>query len=191
MAEIWVQLQIQLLVGCKFNRREAFPFSKIMIMDISSYCGAMFSECRKYRYCLYRTWKPGTPVLIVIGLNPSSADERTDDPTIKRVCAIAKNNGYGGILMFNLFALITPNPVDLVNHADPVNENDQWLAGLRGHKGDIVFAWGNFKMARERAKKVIDMYPDAYALCINKNGSPKHPLYCRADSKLIKFNQTD
>jgi hypothetical protein len=51
----------------------------------------------------------------------------------------------------------------------------------------IVFAWGNFIEARERGKKMIEMFPAAHALYINKNGSPKHPLYCRKDTLPVKF----
>lgn len=149
--------------------------------------GASFSKCRNYRYVLYRIWDKSLPRLSVIGLNPSTANEISDDPTIKRVCAIAKHNGFGGIYMLNLFAWVTAYPDELLKCKDPVADNDRWLRKIVDLSSDVVFAWGNFKEAQERAKKVIAMFPTAKALHINKNGSPKHPLYCRADSKLINY----
>jgi hypothetical protein len=150
--------------------------------------GAIFSDCHKYRYVLWRTWDEDRPILTFIGLNPSTANKTEDDNTIKRVRAIAKHSGYGGIIMLNLFAIISSDPAVLKTCADPLGDNDKWLNKYRD--GDIVFAWGNFKEAIERAKVVSAMFPTAYALHINKNGSPKHPLFCRIDSRLIPyFNQ--
>ena len=149
--------------------------------------GAIFSDCRKYRYALWRTWDEEKPILSVIGLNPSTANETMDDPTIKRVKAIARNLGYGGIVMLNLFAIISPDPKVLKSTADPLGDNDRWLKEYGS--GDVVFAWGNFKEATGRAKEVSAMFPNAKAFYINKNGSPKHPLYCRADIQPVTFKQ--
>ncbi len=50
----------------------------------------------------------------------------------------------------------------------------------------IVFAWGNFKVMG-RDVEVMRMFPFAKALHLNKNGSPKHPLYVRSDIQLIPY----
>lgn len=151
--------------------------------------GAEFSACRKYRYVLWRIWEPAKPRVMFIGLNPSSANESTDDPTIRRVKAMAKNWGFGGVYMTNLFSYVSPYPEDLLTCIDPVFGNDQWLGKISILCSDIIFAWGNFKEAQERAKQVIAMFPNAKALHINKNGSPKHPLYVKGDVVPILFNQ--
>src|SRR4051812_4675630 len=139
---------------------------------------ALFSSYRQYRYWLMRGWDTDKPQLAFIGLNPSTADEEEDDPTIRKVIKIAANNGYGSIVMLNLFAVVSSDPEILRTHNDPVGQlND---ATLRHYQAlDIVFAWGNFKEAIERAKIVQRMFPNAFCLHKNKNGSPKHPLYCR------------
>lgn len=59
--------------------------------------GAKFSECRKFRYALWRIWDDKLPKVMFIGINPSKADESEPDNTITKVCKIAKNNGYGSI----------------------------------------------------------------------------------------------
>lgn len=58
--------------------------------------GADFSNDRKYRYALWRIWDRTKPLVMFIGLNPSTANETENDPTIKSVGRISKNNGYGG-----------------------------------------------------------------------------------------------
>ncbi|GHX72979.1 hypothetical protein VCSRO16_3593 [Vibrio cholerae] len=65
---------------------------------------AELSKCRKYRYALWRTWDSDKPFAMFIGLNPSTADEKNDDPTLRRCINFAKSWGYGGVCMANLFA---------------------------------------------------------------------------------------
>ncbi len=71
--------------------------------------GAKFSEDKRYRYMLWRRWDETKACVMFIGLNPSTANESTDDPTIRSVVAIANNLGYGGVYMLNLFQLIRRN----------------------------------------------------------------------------------
>ncbi len=65
---------------------------------------AVLSDCGTYRYALGRIWNPTTPPALFIGLNPSTADARQDDPTIRRCIRFARDWGYGGLLMGNLYA---------------------------------------------------------------------------------------
>jgi hypothetical protein len=150
--------------------------------------GATFSECGKYRYVLWRIWNQDLPYLQLIGLNPSTANQYEDDPTILNVIRIAKNAGYGGIFMTNLFALISPYPKDLRECADPVKDNDAHLSATKNQCKDIAFCWGNFPIAEYRAKVVKKMFASALCLGKNKNGSPKHPLYMKANTPLILFH---
>lgn len=148
--------------------------------------GAIFSKCRKYRYALWRIWDNNKPFIMFIGLNPSTANETKNDPTIRRVVQFASKWGYGGVYMTNLFAYVTAYPEKLKTCEDPLKDNDKWLKKISVKVEKIVFAWGSFKEAEERAKEVINMF-DGYALIINKDGSPRHPLYIKNDTKLIKF----
>jgi hypothetical protein len=66
--------------------------------------GAIFSDCRKYRFALRRNWDESKPYVMFIGLNPSTADEIENDPTINRCISYARSWGYGGLFMANLFA---------------------------------------------------------------------------------------
>lgn len=72
--------------------------------------GANLSECRRYRFSLWRIWDEALPYALFIGLNPSTADETANDPTITRCINFAKDWGYGGIYMANLFAYRATDP---------------------------------------------------------------------------------
>jgi hypothetical protein len=74
------------------------------LTDSLSHSGATLSACRTWRYALWRRWDLSKPPFIVIGLNPSMADELQDDPTIRRCINFAKREGCGSYVMLNLFA---------------------------------------------------------------------------------------
>jgi hypothetical protein len=112
-----------------------------------------------------------------IGLNPSTADERTDDATIRRVISFAQLWGYGGVYMLNLFTCISTDPSEIKRFENPTFQSDWAFRTYKGMVEKIIFAWGNNKIASDRAKEIIKVFPEAFALGINKDGSPKHPLY--------------
>lgn len=149
--------------------------------------GARFTKCRKHRLYLWRIWDANKPLIMFIGLNPSTANAGTDDPTIRKIRAISTHNGYGGFYMTNLFTYISTDPgkLDMIlgNH----QTSNDILMDIRNKCEHVVFAWGNFNVYR-RDDEVKKMFPQALALQLNKNGSPKHPLYCKNESKLITFN---
>lgn len=152
--------------------------------------GANFSTDRNYRYLLWRVWDENLPKIMFIGLNPSTANETDDDPTIRRVMAMAKSWGYGGVYIANCWAYVTSDPKLLKFNELSDRWNNDMLTVSAGECKDVVFAWGSFKIVSEtgRDKELIEMFPNAKALHINKNGSPKHPLYCKTDTKLISFH---
>lgn len=149
--------------------------------------GATFSQCGKYRYSLYRIWSSEKPLVAFIGLNPSTANESTDDRTIRRVKGFAKREDFGWFVMLNLFALVSPYPKDLELSADPLGQNDAFLFAEAARCSAVVFCWGAFPQARQRAKKVEEMFPGALCLGKTKEGAPRHPLYLSQTTKLEKY----
>ena len=150
---------------------------------------ATFSDCRKYRYALSRTWNGKKKTILFIGLNPSTANEKIDDPTIRRCINYAQNWGYGSLLMVNLFAYRATLPSELKNVKNPIgNDNDLHIIEL-SKKADIaVAAWGNEGSLLNRDKEVKKILPNLMCLKINKSGQPAHPLYQKKDLKLIKYS---
>ena len=157
-----------------------FPKAMPIVSD------AKFNDTRTHRYILIRIWDDKKPKLMIIGLNPSIANEKTNDNTINKVIKIAKNKGFGGVYMANLFSYITPHPASLIVGSNN-RKNDSFLKKYEAKSEKVVFAWGNFKEAQERAKEVIAIFPKAYCFFKNKNGSPKHPLYCKDNQQIIVF----
>ena len=158
------------------------------MQDLFDDNGAEFSPCRKYRYALWRIWDKSKPLVMFIGLNPSIANEDYNDPTITRICSIAKNNDFGGVYMMNCFPFVSTDPDNLYDCSGWI-ENEKRLKDIASKCKEVVFAWGNFKIVPKLGVDYIlsNIFPNAKALHINKNGSPKHPLYCKSDSKLINF----
>lgn len=148
--------------------------------------GAHFSECGKYRYALWRVWDACLPAVMFIGLNPSTANADTDDPTIRKVRSFAKKWGYGGVYMLNLFPYISTDPEQLKCE---FNEriNTDYLHEFGQKASMVVFAWGAFEIAGFRSGQVSQMFPNAKALVINKDGSPRHPLYVPGNVVPVNF----
>jgi hypothetical protein len=141
-----------------------------------------------YRYTLRRTWEPDLPVVLFVGLNPSTADETHDDPTIRRCVGFARRWGYGGLIVVNLFAWQTTDPRALRKAIDPVGlENDAWILRGQEEADRVVAAWGNGGTFRGRAGEVLPRLREPYALGINQSGQPVHPLYVRGDVALRRF----
>lgn len=138
--------------------------------------GAEFSECGKYRYKLWRIWNPELPLAMCIGLNPSTANCDTDDPTINNLKRILSTLGYGGFYMMNLFAWISSKPEDLLICPDPLGDNDKKLKEVEILCGEVIVCWGRFKQAADRIKQVLPNYPNAKCFGFNQNGTPMHPL---------------
>ena len=142
---------------------------------------ARLSRCRTYRFALWRTWNADLKSVMFVGLNPSTADESRDDPTLVRCINYAKSWGYGGVCMANLFAFRATLPADLKTAKAPVGrQNDRWLVRLASESGLLIAAWGNDGLYLDRASQVRRLLPKMHCLAINKTGEPAHPLYQKA-----------
>jgi hypothetical protein len=142
----------------------------------------VFSPDRLHRYTLWREFDlTNRSYVQFVGLNPSTADEVQDDPTVRRCIDFAKRWGYGALCMTNLFAYRATDPDDMLAAADPVGpENDMWLARIAAGAGLVVAAWGNHGGFIERDRAVATLLPQLMCLGITKTGAPRHPLYVKA-----------
>ncbi len=150
---------------------------------------AYFSECRTWRYSLTREVAPltGEGTVSFIGLNPSTADATTDDPTIRRCIRFARDWGFARLKMLNLYAYRATTPRELKCASDPVGpDNDHVLALAVGFSDLIVCAWG-VNADAERAARVLAFYAAPHCLGVTKDGMPRHPLYVRANARPVPF----
>jgi hypothetical protein len=142
---------------------------------------ARFSKCKSYRYSLVRSWSEGSGKAVFIGLNPSTADQRKDDPTIKRCVGFARAWGCGSMEIVNLFAFCATKPEDLKRYAKPIGRNnDRWIAMAISEATLSIACWGNHGEFMQRSDKIRDGYPELLCIGINASGAPKHPLYIKA-----------
>lgn len=144
--------------------------------------GARFSRCGTYRYVLWRRWDPTRPASMIIGLNPSTADARNNDPTIRRCIRFARDWGSGGLIMTNLFAFRATDPSDLKKAEDPVGpRNDFWVRSISATCPVLVAAWGNDGAWQGRSTQLCQRLGHRLQILrLNKSGEPAHPLYLPA-----------
>jgi hypothetical protein len=149
---------------------------------------AVISDCGLYRHELERRWSDDAPLLPFILLNPSTADAAVDDPTSRRCDGFARRENAGGSILANLYDFRATKPADLWRAAAPTSvENERYLlkmalqAVVEGMP--IVCAWG--AESKDRGQFVAQMLRGrgARLVCLGrtKGGSPRHPLYVRAD----------
>jgi hypothetical protein len=159
---------------------------------------AVFSECRLYRYLLWRE-RPGAPPgpwLTFAMLNPSDAGEVANDPTVRKCIGFAGRLGFDRILVVNAFGFITPKPKKLYEAmrrgVDVVGpENDRYLIDAFGRPGRIVAAWGANKVYGRALvfDRVATIHgKDLEAIAITpKTGAPQHPLMAKYVDALVPF----
>lgn len=144
------------------------------------------SPCGRYRHALTETWDPAGPRLLWIMLNPSTADERRDDPTVARCGRRARALGFGAMRIVNLFALRATRPPALRRAADPEGPMaDRAIAEGALWADAILCAWGVHGAHRGRGPAVEARLRAAghplLVLGLTRDGHPRHPLYLRAD----------
>lgn len=147
---------------------------------------ATFSTDRKYRYRLYRVWDDKKPVVLFIGLNPSTADEIHDDPTVRRCIGFAKLWNYGGMIMGNIFSYRSTDPSVLAKIFSPVGtDNDVALQQMYIESGLSVACWGSNGILGDRGREVANLLPKLKCFGITVTRQPLHPLYLPYSSELI------
>ena len=148
--------------------------------------GAVFSPCGRYRYKLWRVWDPARPLgcVMFLMLNPSTATDTEDDPTIRRCIGYARSWGHGGLYVGNLFAYRATDPADLRRADHPVGpDNDRALLEMVTQCGLVVAAWSNHGAKYDRrVREVLNLVEQPlYCLRQLRSGHPAHPLYQRKD----------
>jgi len=126
-------------------------------------------------------------------LNPSTADEKVDDPTVNKCFSLCKKWGYDGMYLTNLFAFRATNPNVLANtDIDPIGDkNDYYIRTYAQKSRCIVVGLGNRGNLSQRDEEVINLLrkinKPIYCLGLNINGSPRHPLYVPNETKRKEY----
>ena len=154
------------------------------MLGLEKRSGAEFSPCSRYRYRLWRIWDESRPFCLFLMLNPSTADEVDNDPTVERAERFSSRWGFGGLHVCNLFGYRATDPGNMKACPEPVGEgNDRAILDVSTMAGLVVCAWGNHGAHLGRAQHVENMLLDAgvelCCLAVTKAGEPGHPLYLR------------
>lgn len=153
---------------------------------------AVFGGGGRYRYLLQRRWGTGNRFALYVMLNPSTADEEKDDPTVRRCIMRAQALGYDGIEVCNLFAFRATDPRQMMaSQIDPVGpKNDVYIRAAARTAKLIIVAWGAHGSYLSRDRAVLALLPrPVYCLGRTAGGLPKHPLYISNAQKLVEFEQ--
>jgi hypothetical protein len=154
---------------------------------------AILSDCGRYRYELRRTWGDGGPVNFIM-LNPSTADDTADDPTIRKCVGFARRWGFGGIIVTNLFAWRSTDPKGVGTKPEHGGPENLWhvVAAAREARR-VVCAWGaqpkvgacvlfTMTVLREAGITPYRIGPPT------KDGHPSHPLMLAYSRPLEPFS---
>lgn len=172
-------------------------------MTLTGSTGAVFSDCEQYRYLLWRVWDASLPTALLLMMNPSTADETTNDPTVERQIRrvtmwpqIGFPMRVGRLEVANAFAYretysdrlkaLHAGGFDLVGP-----QNDQAILEAAQRASIVICGWGKPGMLGGRHHAVLRLLRDAgvrpFALAVNGDGTPKHPLYVRYETVPIEM----
>lgn len=143
---------------------------------------AVYSDCERYRYALTRVWDAGGQKALFIMLNPSTATEVQNDPTVERCERRARTLGFGAFRVANIFAWRDTDPKKMRAARDPVGPlNDATIAESCPWADRIIAAWGTHGAHMERGAQVEALLRGTglpvFHLGLTKEGHPRHPLY--------------
>ncbi|TMV04840.1 DUF1643 domain-containing protein [Ruegeria sediminis] len=143
---------------------------------------AVYSDCKRYRYSLTRVWEPQGRKALFVMLNPSTATEVQNDPTVERCERRARALGFGAFQVTNIFAWRETDPRKMRASADPVGpENDMAILNGVSWADQVIAAWGTHGAHLNRGPAVERLLRGTgqalFHLGLTKAGHPRHPLY--------------
>lgn len=153
---------------------------------------AVLSDCGKYRYLLRRVWDHAKPRALLIMLNPSTADAKKDDPTIRSCVRLLSGLGYGSMEVVNLFAFRSTDPDGLRGIPDAIGpRNDDIIGAAVGRCDMVICGWGAKPVAAARGRvvrsQVRAMRPAIFCFGKTYTGHPRHPLYVKSRTQLETY----
>ncbi len=151
---------------------------------------AIFSDCERYRYVLRRVLDDNKNRVVFIGLNPSTADEVKNDPTVSRMISFSKSLSFGSVSVCNLFAFRATRPSNLKKAEDPIGkDNDKFIFSEIKNADKVIACWGNHGKFLNRSNDFLKNLDNFNHFGFTKIGEPRHILYLKKDIKLKTFSK--
>lgn len=154
---------------------------------------AYFSPCRRYRHQLIRQWvNADAPYALIIGMNPSTAEADVDDPTIRKEISYVRNIlSLGALVKCNVMDYRATSPRDLLRTDAPCSrDNLGWITSSALAASKIIIAHGKLHKSLHRHARAVTTALsglDLWCFGTNGDGSPKHPLYLKGDTPLVRY----
>jgi hypothetical protein len=153
---------------------------------------AVYSACTRYRTALTRIWDPSLRRIAFVLLNPSTATEVQNDPTVERCERRARALGYGGFRVANIFALRSTDPRALYADSDPVGPgNDAAIVEAALWSDLVLCGWGRHGALGDRGAQVAELLVRTgrplWHLGQTKAGAPRHPLYVAYSQQPLRW----
>ena len=157
---------------------------------ISQFSGAVFDQHRAYRFVLWRFWDD-RPRILFVGLNPSTANELEEDPTVGRLADFAERWAYGGFYLCNVFGQVTPYPTELSLGRALHAANIPAIQMANKLTVASVVMWGDniqkVENGRSVAEHVKNLVAPSFCFGFTQKGNPKHPLYLNSETELVEY----
>lgn len=155
--------------------------------------GAVFTDDRLHRLYLWRWWDSEKRWVMFIGLNPSTADELRDDPTIRRCIGFAKKWDFGGMFMCNVFTLVSTNPNKLNVESPIAMGTSLAMKVIRERCWMAIVAWGDLvtkvRSSEDRIERIKYQLSPLHCFGLTKKGNPRHPLYMPYSRELEIYSE--
>lgn len=159
---------------------------------------ALFSSCKRYRYVLRRGFVGVyKPLRLCVWMNPSVADDKEDDPSIRVGMSFARRWGDGGILVVNVFSLVHTDSTTLPERRSDCIGVAHWqvmrdvLAGKYGPvHPDVFCGWGDAGAGMHADEMKHELRSNGFRTCaiaLTKHKNPGHPLRKKLDLPLVEF----
>ena len=156
---------------------------------------AIFDESRTYRYLLRRTLQESlfdldARAITFLLMNPSTADETKNDPTIRRCIRYATDWGFGTLYIGNLSPYRATHPIDMLEHGLPpqsvIDDNIHNILWAMDRSEKVVAAFGAIGAKVPGGQEVLTAVKDYDLYCLGKtkDGFPRHPLYMKKSIRL-------
>lgn len=154
---------------------------------------AVYSDCERFRYALTRVWDTGGRRVLFVMLNPSTATEVQNDPTVERCERRARALGFGAFRVCNIFAWRETDPFAMRRAADPIGPgNDAAILQGCNWADTLICAWGTHGAHLDRGPAVERLMRGAgkplHHLGLSKAGHPKHPLYIAYSQQPVRWD---
>jgi hypothetical protein len=156
------------------------------------------SEDNSLRYALGTA---GTNPLVVIGLNPSTADKEKSDQTITRVMGIADRAKKDSFIMINLYPLRSTSPDNLPKEfnseyhktnleiIDATLKDYQEIDVLVGYGDNIGIRPYLWDCLKDIVQTINQHKVNWYKIgSVTKNGNPRHPSRISNAEDLTAFD---